>query len=94
MEPSTTQDEWEDQELDGQTWFRGMHYRSKRMEEKSWKQGRVEARFEGGQDQEGAVAPNMEWNGITLISDFIVLIHEISKPLAFSLLTILQSHFL
>jgi hypothetical protein len=26
------------------------------MEEKSWKQGRVEARFEGGQGQEGAVA--------------------------------------
>ena len=25
-QPSTTQDQWEDQEPDGQTWFRGMHY--------------------------------------------------------------------
>jgi hypothetical protein len=33
---------------------------SKRMEEKSWKQGRVEARFEGGQSSEGAVAPYMD----------------------------------
>jgi hypothetical protein len=32
----------------------------KRMEEKSWKQGRVEARFEGGQGPEGAVAPYMD----------------------------------
>jgi hypothetical protein len=30
------------------------------MEEKSWKQGRVEARFEGGQGPEGAVAPYMD----------------------------------
>ena len=36
--------------------------RSKGMEETSWKQGRVEARFEGGQGPEGAVAPCMEWN--------------------------------
>jgi hypothetical protein len=34
--------------------------RSKRMEEKNWKQGRVEARFEGGQGPEGAVAPYMD----------------------------------
>ena len=38
--------------------------RSKGMEEKSGKQGRVEARFEGGQGPEGAVGPYMEWNGI------------------------------
>ena len=38
--------------------------RSKGMEEKSGKQGRVEARFEGGQGPEGAVAPYMEWNGM------------------------------
>jgi hypothetical protein len=30
------------------------------MEEKSWKQGRVEARFEGGQGPEGAVAPYID----------------------------------
>jgi hypothetical protein len=30
------------------------------MEEKSWKQGRVEARFEGGQGSKGAVAPYMD----------------------------------
>ena len=30
------------------------------MEEKSRKQGRVEARFEGGQGPEGAVAPYMD----------------------------------
>ena len=39
--------------------------RSKRMEEKSWKQERVEARFEGGQGPEGAVVPYMEkWNAL------------------------------
>jgi len=26
METSISQDQWEDQELDGQMWFRGMHY--------------------------------------------------------------------
>jgi len=38
--------------------------RRKGMEEKSWKQGRVETRFEGDQGTEGAVAPymEMEWN--------------------------------
>jgi hypothetical protein len=35
--------------------------RSKRVEEKSWKQGRVEAGFEGGQGPEGAVAPYTDW---------------------------------
>ena len=38
--------------------------RNERMEEKSRKQGRVEARFEGGQGPEGAVAPYMDgWKG-------------------------------
>jgi len=37
------------------------------MEEKSWKQGRVQARFEGGQGPEGAVVPYMEWNGIIFL---------------------------
>jgi hypothetical protein len=31
------------------------------MEEKSWKQGRVEARFEWGQGPEGIVAPYIDW---------------------------------
>jgi hypothetical protein len=31
------------------------------VEEKSWRQGRVEARFEGGQGPEGAVAPYIDW---------------------------------
>jgi hypothetical protein len=35
------------------------------MEEKSEKQGRVEASFEGGQGPEGAVAPYMDgWMGV------------------------------
>jgi hypothetical protein len=44
--------------------------RIKGMEEKSWKQGRVEARFEGGQGPEGAVAPYMDgW--ILLVWNFL-----------------------
>ena len=34
--------------------------RNTRMEKKSWKQERMEATFEGGQDPEGAVAPYMD----------------------------------
>jgi hypothetical protein len=39
-ETSVPQGQWEDQELDGRMWFRGMHYNcwGKRMEEKSCKQ--------------------------------------------------------
>ena len=46
--------------------------RSKRMEGKSWKQGRVEARFEGGQGPEGAVATYMEWEYKAIIRSDMV----------------------
>ena len=38
--------------------------RNTKMEEKSWKYGRMEAFLTGGQDPEGAVAPYMD--GLTL----------------------------
>jgi hypothetical protein len=39
METSIPQDQWENQEIDGRMWFRGMHYTcwDKRMEEKTCK---------------------------------------------------------
>jgi hypothetical protein len=37
---------------------------NERMEEKSAKQGRVEARFEGGQGLEGAVVPYMDMESV------------------------------
>jgi len=45
------------------------------MEEKSRKQGRVEASFEGGQGPEGAAAPYMEWNGSREL--FMYCLHEV-----------------
>jgi hypothetical protein len=39
----------------------------KRMEDKSWKWGRMEASCEGGQGSEGAVASYMEWIGWLIV---------------------------
>jgi len=53
------------------------------MEERSWKQGRVEARFEGGQGPEGAVAPYMEWNGMEVhVSRISLFVLSESKVLS------------